>query len=237
MTTSVSIVIPARNEPDYSAHALRSVAEQRASGVDLECVVVDNGSTDATVSVVRAFQTATPGLPITLISEPEPGIARAKNRGAAAARGDVLLFLDADSWMEQGLVCEVVGQYQMGKPAGSIRVAADSIDPLEQLFFWLTEVGKVLFGIRAQMLYCDRQLFQAVGGFREELLHAEDLDLLHRVRALLGAHGRSVMPHVRRHAIMTSTRRLQGGRFRSRLMLTFGRWLLASVGIGREWEY
>ncbi len=237
MTIVVSVVIPARNEEEFLGRALASVTEQRYPQQHLECIVVDNGSTDHTVDVVTAFAANHPELALSLVHEMEPGIARAKNAGAHAARGQVLLFLDADSSMESSLLAEVANRYQSGSPAGCIRVVADSDDLLERFFFWLTEVGKVLFGMRAQMLFCERSLFLSIGGFRPELRHAEDLDLFRRIRSKLGTRDRQTVCHVRSSWIATSTRRLRGGRFRSHLIATFARWMLAAVGIGREWKY
>src|SRR5947209_11416040 len=135
VTTSVSVVIPARNEETRVSTALASVAAQRYPLDDLECVVVDNASTDATAEVVRTFGADRTRPAISLVCEPEPGVARAKNLGARTARGDVLIFLDADSWMAPTLVRDVVAAYGAGNPAGSIRIVADSDDPLERGFF------------------------------------------------------------------------------------------------------
>lgn len=237
MTVTVSVIIPARNEEELVAVALASVAAQDDCSPPCECIVVDNGSTDRTVQTVNTFAAGHAGLAISVVHEPQPGIALAKNRGALAASGQILVFLDADSWMESSLLADIASCYRRGSPAGSIRVVADSRDPLERLFFWLTEFGKVVFGIRAQMLYCELSLFLELGGFRPELYHAEDLDLLQRARAKLGARDRHTVCHIHSSCIATSTRRLRGGRFRSRLIVTFARWMLASVGIGRKWKY
>jgi hypothetical protein len=139
--------------------------------------------------------------------------------------------------MERTLVEDVVRAHAAGGPAGSIRIVADSNDLFERGFFALMEVGKVLFGVRAQMLYCDRELFLALGEFRPELRHAEDLEFLQRVREHVAALGGGEVDHIRSSRIFTSPRRLQGGSLRSKLLVTFARWLLAFMGIGREWEY
>lgn len=219
------------------ARALASAVSQSYSLQRLECVVVDNGSTDCTAAAARTFAEEHRELATVVVTEPEAGVARAKNRGAQVARGDVVVFLDADSRMAPSLAEDVVRHYDAGSPAGSIRIVADSDDLLERGFFALMEVGKVLFGVRAQMMYCDRALFMELGGFNPELRHAEDLEFLRRVREYVRQHGRGSVCHIRSSAIATSPRRLQGGRLRNRLLVTFLRWLLAFMGIGRKWEY
>lgn len=233
----VSVVIPAWNEEQYIARALASVIDQRYPHPQLECVVVDNGSTDGTRAVVESFRAAHAGWKINLLSEAERGIGRAKNCGARTATGEVLLFLDADSRMEASLVGEVVAHYRGGHPAGSIRIVADSTDRLERGFFALLELGKVLFGVRAQMLYCERELFWQLNGFRPELCQAEDLEFLRRVRRRLRPTKRRAVCHVRSSAIATSPRRLRGGPLRRQMIVTFFRWVIASLGIGRRWKY
>ena len=99
------------------------------------------------------------------------------------------------------------------------------------------EVGKVLFGIRSQMMYCDRELFFAVGGFDPHLRLAEDLDFLKRVRRRVHATGQGTVCHVRSSAIHTSPRRLRALPYHLGIFPMFGRWLLAFMGIGRDREY
>src|SRR3989440_6505820 len=177
----VTVVIPARNEERYIRAALTSVAAQTWPVALLEAVVVDNGSTDGTREVVQAFMAGEPHLAVRLVDEPAHGVARAKNRGASVARGCWLIFLDADSRMAPHLVERVVARGRRDYRAGSIRVVADSQDVLDRAFFGLIEFGKVLFGLRAQMLYCERELFLQCGGFNEHLRLAGDLELLARL--------------------------------------------------------
>lgn len=234
---TVSIVVPARNEEAYVEGALFSVLGQQYPLSRLECIVVDNASHDRTAEVVAAFATRHPGLPVLVVSEPIAGVARAKNRGAAAARGQILLFLDADSRMDLGLVRDVAAAYHAGSPAGSIRVVADSTDLLERGFFELMELGKLLFGIRTQMLFCDRALFEELKGFRPELRVAEDLEFLKRVSKHLDGKGFGTVCHVRSSAIWTSPRRLRERPYRLSLVTTFFRWALAFLGIWRSRRY
>jgi glycosyltransferase involved in cell wall biosynthesis len=234
--TDVSVVIPARNEERYIERALQSIAEQKFPMAELEVVVVDNGSVDDTVSIVRLFAKNHSELNLSLVAEEVPGVARAKNSGAKAARGSVLVFVDADSRMEPGLMTSIVNGQGLGSPAGSIRVSADSRNLIDRAFFGLMEFGKVRFGIRSQMLYCDSQLFRELGGFNPALRLGEDLDFLRRLRGRLKETG-GTLTHVRNSGILTSPRRLQRWPLRLGIIPMFWRWLLAFLGFGRGRDY
>jgi glycosyltransferase involved in cell wall biosynthesis len=233
----VTVVIPARNEENFIVSAVASVAAQNYPLDSLECIVVDNGSTDNTASVAARFVYERSDLDIKVESEPIPGVGRAKNRGAAVARGEILMFMDADSRMDSGLTKDVAAAWKSGNPAGSIRIVADSRHPLDQGFFALMEVGKVLFGIRSQMMYCDNALFRNVGGFDAALHLAEDLEFLKRVQARVRETQTGRVCHVRTSAIRTSPRRLRTLPFHLGMIQMFARWTLAFLGIGRERRY
>ncbi len=227
-----SIVIPARNEEAYIRGALRSVLEQEAPPGRVEVIVVDNGSTDHTAEVVRGFHEEHPELALRLLREPTPGRARAKNLGAAAARGRWVVFLDADSRMSPELLDAIARRTAAGERAGSIAVLADSEDPIERGFFALLEFGKRLFGIRAQMFYCERVLLNHFGPLDEQLQIAEDLDFLRRLQ-----RGGIRVGHVEEGRIYTSPRRLRTLPLRLGVLVVFLRWALAHIGIGRRWPY
>ncbi|MCL4466808.1 MAG: glycosyltransferase [Chloroflexi bacterium] len=234
---TVSVIIPAHNEEAFVAGALNSVLHQRFPLERLECLVVDNASDDRTAEAARSFAAQHPDLNLAVVSEPSLGVSRAKNRGAAAARGDILLFLDADSQLTDSVVADVVEQYVAGVPAGCVRIVADSSDRLDRLFFELNELGKSLFGIRTQMPYCDRRLFLELGGFDVRIRVAEDLEFLKRVQGRINRDGKAKVAYLRSTIILTSPRRLQGGPLRLRLLAVFGRWALAFMGIARYKEY
>lgn len=233
----VTVVIPARNEVGCLADALASVVAQDYPIDRIECVVVDNGSTDGTAQVAEAFSAAHQELALRIVAEPRMGVARAKNHGARAATGAILIFLDADSRMAPGLTREVVARHRADAPAGSIRVVADSDEWLERGFFDLMELGAILFGIRSQMFYCDRALFLALGGFNESLQLAEDLEFLKRVKAHLREKETGEVGHIRSTVIYTSPRRLRTRPYHLGAATLFARWALAFAGIGRRRDY
>ncbi len=227
----ISVVIPARDEEAYVANALTSVGEQTVPAIG-EVIVVVNGSVDRTTDAVRSASALLDGLTVQVIEDPQPGVSRAKNLGARAAHGDLLLFLDADSRMAPDLARRVLASWRGGAPAGSIAITSDGGDLLDRAFFGLIEHGKRLFGIRANMLYCERDLFLAVGGFDERLHQAEDRELLLRIA------GRGVtVAHVTESWIATSPRRLHEGPLRLGVVRVFGRWMLGHGGIWRDRPY
>ena len=87
------------------------------------------------------------------------------------------------------------------------------------------------------MPYCDAALFHALGGFREELQLAEDLDFLRRARERLRREGRGIIAHIRSSTIATSPRRLRTHPFHLSIATVFVRWALAFAGIGRKRHY
>lgn len=228
----VSVILPAHNEELFVGAALGSILGQTWPLGRIEAIVVANGSTDRTNQVVRAFAEAHPELSVGLVDDPERGIARSKNRGAHVARGGILLFFDADSRMATDLVGRVVERARAGQPAGDIRLVADSADPLDRAFFVMIEFGKRTFSIRANMLYCARDLFERSGGFDERLRHAEDRDILVRLQ-----RAGVVVGHLDESFIATSPRRLRRLPFRLGTLTTLGRWTLGHLGIGRRWPY
>ena len=88
VAASVSVVVPCFNQARFLPAALTSVFDQELDG-DVECIVVDDGSTDDTQSVARDHGA-------TLLAQENRGLAAARNRGLEAACGSLVVFLDAD---------------------------------------------------------------------------------------------------------------------------------------------
>lgn len=85
-----SIIIPAYNEEKYIGRCLKSVLALRKPS-DYEVIVVNNASTDKTPEIVKSIFPE-----VRLINEPKKGLTRAYNRGAREAKGEILVFVDAD---------------------------------------------------------------------------------------------------------------------------------------------
>lgn len=104
---SVSVVVPTYNCAERLLRALQSVAAQSCQLERLECLVIDDGSTDDTAERVRAFAARTP-LDIRYVRQTNAGPAAARNHGMRLARGDAVAFLDADdTWQPTKLEQQV----------------------------------------------------------------------------------------------------------------------------------
>ncbi|HEY8154479.1 MAG TPA: glycosyltransferase [Myxococcota bacterium] len=96
----VSVAVCTWNRAALLRRALESLgALEIPEGVELEILVVDNGSSDETPALLRELASA---LPLRALAEPEPGLARARNRAAAEARGELIAWIDDDVQVEPG---------------------------------------------------------------------------------------------------------------------------------------
>ncbi|MDZ4199196.1 MAG: glycosyltransferase family 2 protein [Kiritimatiellia bacterium] len=99
----ISILTPNFNGERYLEPMLDSVGRQRRDGVDLEWIVVDGGSTDRSLDILRGRGSEIDRI----LSEPDRGPASAINKGLALARGDLLGWLNADDLYHPGALARV----------------------------------------------------------------------------------------------------------------------------------
>ena len=158
---SLSVIIPARNEAHNLPTLLHSINTQ--SFLPLEVIVVNDASTDRTAELADQLGA------IVIASEPLPDGWRGKTwacqQGANAACGDLLLFVDADTWFEPDGLKQILDSYETGAlslgPYHAIR------RPYEELsvFFNLIMIASTLpIGLFGQMLLVDRESYRCVGG-------------------------------------------------------------------------
>lgn len=173
----LSVVIPALNAAGNLPAALRAMEGGRRDGLVGEVVVVDGGSTDATARLAE-------GAGARVVRAPR-GRGRQLAAGAAAARGDWLLFLHADTVLDAGWGAAVrafMDAPGSAERAAAFRFALDDPDPrarrIERLARWRGRVLGLPYG--DQGLLISRAFHDALGGFRPLPL-MEDVDLVRRI--------------------------------------------------------
>jgi glycosyltransferase involved in cell wall biosynthesis len=203
----ISIVVPAFNEERLLGQSLAQMKSAAGGfvrqGWEIELIVCDNNSTDRTAEIARSAGAR-------VVFEPVNQIARARNRGAAAATGDWLIFVDADSQPSAGLFEEVAEQIQSGRClAGGTTVRMDEKLWVAELFTWLwnysSRMGRWLAG---SFIFVEAATFRELGGFDQELFAAEELDLSRRLKHRSRETGRGVVI-LHRHPLVTSARKLR----------------------------
>lgn len=203
----ISIVVPAFNEERLLGQSLAQM--KSAAGVfarqgwEVEFIVCDNNSTDRTAEIARNAGAR-------VVFEPVNQIARARNRGAAAATGDWLIFVDADSQPSAGLFEEVAEQIHSGRClAGGTTVRMDEklwvAGFLTRLWNCSSRMGRWLAG---SFIFVEAATFRELGGFNHELFAAEELDLSRRLKHRSRETGRGVVI-LHRHPLVTSARKLR----------------------------
>jgi hypothetical protein len=97
---TISLIVPTYNGQTYIGDCLRHVVSQMRA--DHELVIVDDGSTDGTLNIVRGVQAAHPELAIRLVEQPNQGISQARNTGLRHAHGEYIAFVDSDDRLLDG---------------------------------------------------------------------------------------------------------------------------------------
>ncbi len=204
---NLSVIIPAFNEERLLGQTLREVQASltplAALGWATELIVCDNNSTDRTAQIAREAGAM-------VVFEPVNQIARARNRGAAAATGGWLLFIDADSHPGPALMRDVAEAIQSGRYlAGGATIRFSEDHPVANFLtlFWngLSRTRRLLAG---SFIFCEATAFRKVGGFSQELFAGEELDLSVRLKQLGQESGRRIVI-LHRHPLVTSARKIK----------------------------
>ena len=170
----LSIVIPALDE---AANLARLLPDLARAGPDAEILVVDADSRDGTADVVGRH----PGVRLLTAAT---GRARQMNAGAAAATGDALLFLHADTRLPDGAVGAIASALaRPGVIAGRFDVRFDGERPVLRMVAWFMNIRSRLSGICTgdQAIFVRRADFDAVGGYPDIPL-MEDIELSRRLK-------------------------------------------------------
>lgn len=179
-TQSIAVIIPARNEERYIAAAIRSVRACSYPQDKVEIILVDNGSSDQTVSEAR-------NAGATVLELPGCSLGKLRNAGAAHSEASILAFLDADctvaiDWLTVGIESLALDRCITGS---RVEVPNDA-GWLEQAWFTGLSAGrKEAAHINTANLFVTREDFNALGGFNETLRTGEDTEFSERAKKML----------------------------------------------------
>ena len=213
----LSIVMPVRNEAAGIVQALLPLQELRSA---LELIVVDGQSQDATRLLAQ---------PLTdQLLESSPGRARQMNTGAAAAQGDWLLFLHADTRLPDGFISLLQEAQDSGADWGRFDVQLEPSSALLRLVARMINLRSRLTGVCTgdQALFLRRRLFEQLGGYAEIPL-MEDVELSKRLR-------RVSRPFCIATPLTTSSRRWQQHGTLRTILLMWRLRLLYWLGVAPE---
>lgn len=171
----VSVIIPVFNYARYLGDAIESVLAQTYRHVEI--IVVDDGSTDHTASVARLYNE------VRYIYQDNQGVAAARNTGLAAAKGDLIAFIDADdTWHRDKIKLQV--EYLRQHPATGFTITKikNVVEPgatyppaVMQNILKEDQIGLATIVAR-------REVFDQVGGFDPRYRVAEDFEWFTRAK-------------------------------------------------------
>ena len=197
-----SIVMPALNEEKYIGASLEGLTRQTFK--DFEIIVVDGASADRTRSIAGKYAR--------VLIEKRKGMARARNKGAKAANGDILIFLDADTKPTRSLVSTYLDAFDDEK----VIAATGPILPLEKTnirILWGYKFVSILFvkvsiflgvpSLVGSNFAVRKSAFDKVHGFNGNLMTYEDWDLSIRLRKL------GEIKYLDKAVVYTSARRVK----------------------------
>jgi rSAM/selenodomain-associated transferase 2 len=194
----VSIIVPIYNEAAVLPGLLENLRTLRATdSIGIELVLVDGGSTDSSVQIIEAT-----GL---TCRQADRGRAVQMNDGAQAAKGDLLLFLHADTKISAEAITRARQAIAAGAVGGFFEVSLSSSRPLLRFVGRMISWRSRLFGVATgdQAIFVTRTTFDQLGGYTTLPLF-EDVDLSRRLKHMGGFSAVDAM-------VTTSARRWEDG--------------------------
>ena len=205
-----SVIIPARNEEKHLPKCLESIhAAAGPFDSDVEIVVALNRCTDRTEEIALEHGAK-------IAHDDSRNLSKIRNAAARLARGEILVTIDADSWMADNMLVEVDRLLRTGKYiGGGVKMWPERWSPGIVASGLLLAAIILWHRVSGGLFWCLRKDFEAIGGFNEELVSLEDLDFAKRLKD----HGKSQgkrFKTIAKSYIVTSCRKFD----------TFGDWFI-----------
>jgi len=179
-TPMISVIIPTLNEGKYIESTLKSLINQDYKG-KYEIIVADGMSRDKTVRVAKKFADK-------VITVKQKGVSAGRNEGAKIAKGEILLFLDADTILLFNSLTEISKSFRTKKVVGvACPILPISPEAKDFALYWSFNqfMEKSMKTKKPQIpgICCAyrKKAFENIGGFNEDLDTLEDFDLSERI--------------------------------------------------------
>ena len=169
----ISVIMPVRNGSNYIREALDSLARQ---GMEMEVIVVDDGSEDDTASIAAGAGCRVLSHPVSL------GPVRAKNTGLAAAKGAFILFLDHDDRLRDGALRTLMDAVAADPQAMAVEAKVqDFLSPDAGPMPGTLVRPEPYYGLFTGAILIRREAFDRIGPFPEQLQAGEIIDWFSRM--------------------------------------------------------
>ncbi len=213
----LSFIVPAYNEELLIGRTLRSIHDAaRSLDVPYEIIVADDASTDRTSEIAESN-----GAQVIRVANRQ--IAATRNAGARAATGDLLIFVDADTSVSEGVVRGAHEAMTDGAAGGGCALRFDGRIPwlLRTMLPIMMFLARTIGVASGSFIFCTRDVFHRTGGFDETLYVGEEIWMsraIHRcgrfvfVRDHVTTSGRKLRAHSAREIYGLTLRMILGGR-------------------------
>lgn len=191
MEDSISVIIPAHDEEKHIERCIGAISGQSLS--PKEIIVVANGCKDRTAQIARE-------LGAKVIETSKSGVSYARNMGAKAAKGSILLFIDADTYMSRKMLSRVARSISKGYIGGVCRVKGDSRRLKPRMMWAIANLFNHIYKLPYGLIFCRADRFFL---FDERRSIGEDAKFLNK----LARKGK--ICYITRSYVITSMRRFE----------------------------
>ncbi len=171
MNKKISVIIPTFNEEKNIESLLTYFSNVTFEQSSIEMIVVDGGSSDKTVEIVRRFPT------VRFFTSAVRGRANQLNIGAQNASGEILFFVHADTRPPENFALHIQTSFSKNRKAGCFAYRFDSPGFMLKILASFTRFNWFYTGGGDQTLFICKDLFKKLGGYNQEYVIMEDFEL------------------------------------------------------------
>ncbi|HEY0005482.1 MAG TPA: glycosyltransferase [Pyrinomonadaceae bacterium] len=212
----ISVVVPAYNEEKYLPETLKRIAQGLSvAGCPSEIVVVDNDSQDRTKEIAKGFGAG-------VFTETDHNIARVRNTGAENSKGDLLIFVDADTLVPDSLFLKIAEVMRDENClGGAVSVEYEEFQRRWVRFYILGwKFWETVFNTKqGATQFCRRTVFSELGGYDVGVYVGEDVEFYWRL-SKLAKQKAAFVSFIENPKVKTSARRFDKMSWWKTLLLT-----------------